>query len=261
MQLDLWLKRIWFLIGCLILLLVLVATGAWVVDLFKGHPDTGPLVGTAAQPQGKDSLVVQDLGFDFPIPVGTTGLMVVSVSIRDLTSAVPRSDLRIQSPEESNLSSYSKFAPPQRAMVNILFLRRDGSESYPLLEKRAFIKRADIPAETDSLRRFLLFDIAFDDTDRDGRLTPQDSSRYYISDLDGHRLVPLVDRAFELSSYEESSDHKSIYLLLRHKVENVKPIDWPERLHLYDVATRSMSPFPKDGQALERMRRTLLNNQ
>lgn len=254
MQLDVWLKRIWLLIGCLVLFIALAGAVIFVLQLFTGHNYGGPLVGANAHPQGPDSLVMQDLTFDFPQPLGRTGWLNIGVYVRDLSSPTPET--------ASHLSKYSEVYSRRQGMVNILFLKRDGSEAHPLLESRALIKTTDIPNESDSLQRFNLYDISFRDSDRNGRITPKDSSQLFISDLNGDRLAPLIDNSHVLVTYEKSRDRKLIYLLLKERVNlpEVKPENWPERLYVFDVGSRSMSSLPKDGQVLERMRRTLLNN-
>ena len=115
MQLDVWLKRIWLLIGCLVLFIALVGAVIFARQLFTGHDYGGPLVGANAHPQGPDSLVMQDLTFDFPQPLGRTGWLNIGVYVRDLSSPTPET--------ASHLSKYSEVYSRRQGMVNILFLK------------------------------------------------------------------------------------------------------------------------------------------
>ena len=58
MEIDIWLKRIWTLIGALVLIILLVIGVILIVKYFTSHGhDAGVLVGQAAKPKGPDSLV------------------------------------------------------------------------------------------------------------------------------------------------------------------------------------------------------------
>ncbi len=247
MGIDLWLKRIWLLIGILLLLGALGGGIAFIIGLVStGHPG-GPLVGPNTQPKGSDSLVTQDISLDAPRRVGGTDLLSIGVRVRDLTAQTPASALRMM--------KYSEY-PYYQNLVNIIFTELDGSASHPLLDRRAFIKTVDIPSELDSLQSYNLYDISFFDTDHDGRITGKDSSQLFISDMNGEHLFQVTKRGDALIWYQKSYDRKQIYLLVKEKPmrADILSDDWPERLYAFDVSTHEVSGFPKNNQTLEHIR-------
>jgi hypothetical protein len=249
MEVDIWLKRIWLLIGIILLLIALVGGVALLIDLVSTRHTGGPLVGLNSQPKGSDSLITQDISFDEPKRVGKTELLSIGVRVRDLISPEPTSALRIMKYSEIPYSDYQN-------LVNIIFTKRDGSGSYPLLDKKAFIKTVDIPSELDSLQSYNLYDISFFDTDHDGRITGKDSSQLFISDINGEHLFQVTRRGSSLIWYQKSSDRKQVYLLVKESSmqADMRPEDWPERLYAFDVSTREVSIFPQNKQTVEHIR-------
>ena len=241
MDIDIWLKRIWLLIGILILLSLLIIGMILFVNIIVSHGhNTGVLVGEAAKPKGPDSLVTQDLSFDNPQQIGKTNLLCIGVRIKELESSTPASSMRV--------SKYSLPSWGLYNLVNIVFTKSDGSESYLLLNRKGFIKSANIPTPIDSTQYYNLYDIAFFDTDHDGRINGNDSSQLYISDLDGKQISQITPSGSILRWYEKVNDNRRIFLLIQQNPMNEKilPSDWPERLYIYDTRSRILSRFPKD---------------
>ena len=252
MGIDIWLKRIWFTIG-IIALLILVGIGVGLLYEFltsRNH-HTGVLAGLDALPKGPDSLITQDLTFDQPQQIGNTDLLYIGVRVKELTSAIPVSEMRVMKYSERSYSIHN--------MVNIVFTKRDGIVSYLLLDRKAFIKAADIPTPLDSLQNFNLYDIAYYDTDHDGRINENDSSQLIISDISGQHLSPITQSGDKVSWHEKSTDCKQLYILIQHKPEsaNVSREDWPERLYVFDIKSRVLSRFPANEDIYNRVRKML----
>jgi len=203
MGIDIWLKRIWLTIG-IIALLFLIGIGVGLLyEFLTSHTHhTGVLAGSDALPKGPDSLITQDLTFDQPQRVGRTDLLYIGVRIKELTSAIPATDMRTM--------KYSSASYSFHNMVNVIFTKRDGIGSYLLLDRKAFIKAADIPTPLDSLQNFNLYDIAYYDTDHDGRINESDSSQLFISDISGQNISPITPCGDLVSWYEESTDRKQL---------------------------------------------------
>jgi hypothetical protein len=252
MGIDIWFKRIWLTIG-IIALLVLIGIGAGLLyEFITSHTHhTGVLAGPDSQPRGPDSLITQDLSYDQPRHVGKTDLLYIGVRVKDLTSAIPSSDMRVM--------KYSKAIYSSRNMVNIVFTKRDGIGSYLLLDRKAFIKATDIPTPLDSLQNFNLYDIAYYDTDHDGRINEKDSSQLFISDVAGQHLSPITQSGNIINWYEKSTDCKQLYILIQQKPKSadVSCEDWPEKLYVFDIKLRSLSRFPASEDIYDRVRKML----
>jgi hypothetical protein len=253
MKTDIWFKRIWLTLGILVLAGGIVGGVGLVINYFStGVHSGGPLVGPAATPQGADSLVRQNLTFDQPWPVGRTDLLSIAVRVRDLTAATPARTLRIM--------KYSEYSGAyMQSIVNVLFTKADGSVSYALLDRKAYIKSADIPSLNDTLQSFHLYDIAFLDTDHDGRITGEDSSELYMSDLAGHNLIQMTSHGDVVQWYQKSRDCRQVFINVKQQnaAGATSPADWPERLYVFDTKTHKLSPFPADAATIEGIREQL----
>ena len=256
MGIDVWLKRIWLIIGILVLLSIVMTGVVLLYQLFTSPPHrTGVLAGIGAQPKGPDSLITQDLSYDQPRPVGRTDFIFIGVRIKELSSAI-KAPPGLQA--SSDMSFYgSSFSIHHK--VNIIFTKRNGLGSYLLLDKKAFIQAADIPSPKDSLQNFNLYDIAFYDTNHDGRINESNSSQLFISDITGHNLFPITQSGEIVRWYQKSNDCKKLYILLQDKPKgsNVSSEDWPERLYIYDVESRTLSRFPTGEDINNRIRKIL----
>jgi len=252
MNIGLWLKRIWLLIGLLILLSLLVTGVIFLVTYISSSNNTsGVLVGDDATPKGPDSLITQDLTFDRPYPVAKTDLMYIGVRIKQLSAPAPAKTI---SAMKFSMSQYR----PQNT-VNVVITKRDGSEAYPLLDRKAFIRTVDIPSPNEPPREYAVFDIAFFDTDHDGRINENDSSQLYISDLTGEHLTQVTPFGQCVRWYEKSPDGKHVFVLLQQRPAsgNLPSIDWPERLCVIDTKTRTMSNFSTGTDTIEKIRKML----
>lgn len=168
MKIDKWLKRVWLTIGMLILFIfVIIGIVLLVGYLSRPGPSTGVLVGPSAQPKGPDSLISQDIVPNIPQRIGRTDLFYIGINIRQLSSPSPELAMR-------SMKYSGESRSPQANLVNMVITKRDGSGAYLLLNRKAFIKWVDIPSIYDSLQRFNLYDIAFYDTDKDGRINEKD---------------------------------------------------------------------------------------
>jgi|WetSurMetagenome_2_1015567.scaffolds.fasta_scaffold93876_2 hypothetical protein len=253
MTIDIWLKRIWLVIGLVVLVACLVGAINFLVHYCSSHDRvSGPLVGPNAQPKGADSLVGQNISFDPPQPVGTTDWLFIGVRVRDLTTPLSANELKF-----SNASEY-RF-PYERSLINVIFTTRDGSVSYSLLDRKGLIKSIDMSSTMDSLQQYNVYDIAFLDTDHDGRITAQDSSQLYMSDVLGHDLVQVTPAGEVVQWHRHSPDHKRLFIATKRRptVDDIPIADWPERLYIYDIRNRTLSRFPADDRTVERVQRQL----
>jgi hypothetical protein len=250
MEIDIWLKRIWTLIGALVLIILLVIGVILIVQYFTSHGhDAGVLVGQAAKPKGPDSLVTQDLSFDKPQQVGRTDLLCIGVKVKELESSIPASSMRIM--------KYSEYSYGLNNLVNVIFTKSDGSGSYLLLNRKGFIKTADIPTPKDSVQFYNLYDIAFFDSDNDGRINGSDTSQLYISDLDGKHLSQVTPSGDIVSWYDKTDNGKQIFILIKQNPSNsnIPSHDWPERLFVYDIHSRLLSHFPLNDNVFSDIRK------
>jgi hypothetical protein len=253
-----WSRRIWFINGIGILIMLVWAAGKSVVDEFKGSPDRpeGPIVGKKLDTAIAESLALQDISIAMPRPISNSSYLFVPVGARDLIE-----------PEPMRRVAYSSIGPKyinesntlggDRA-INILFVNRDGSDPHLLLKKKAFIPLADIPQPGDSLQDFCIYKIVTTDSNGDGRLTWSDRFGLYYSDLQGRNLTPIIGDTVRVFAYAKSYAHQTIFILVGIPTDNKGANeDWPENVYAYDLREHRLSKLLQDNRVLDEARQLL----
>lgn len=140
---------------------------------------------------------------------------------------------------------YSRSYTPY---VNVIFLEPGDGPGRLLLDRPALIKTVDFPrSKDDSLQSWITYEIAFDDTDRDGGLDEDDAASLYVSDLHGGALHRVLPEGWSVLEQEPLRDGRHIVVLA---VRPSAPDDrrWREagleRAFLYDVLTGNAVPYP-----------------
>lgn len=252
---DKWLRRIWLVNGVMLFILMVViavAAAAAVVQTERRErakavrlPEHGPL----ARTQPADGLadvtgprVLQEITLSLPRPIGKTDYLFVEIGVTDVGDSLRGRTLAME---------------PAKA-VNLLFAKDDGSDAHLLMDRKGYITGIDIPSPRDTTRAFCLYDIAFDDTDKDGRITVGDARRLHISDLDGRNLAPVLAADIECTGYKVDPRGQRIDLVVRPiATEGTGQPFAPQTLMVFDARTRTLREFALDAAVLERSRSLL----
>ncbi|HET7229534.1 MAG TPA: hypothetical protein VFJ16_05995 [Longimicrobium sp.] len=187
-RLQLWLRWVWLGVGVLVLVLLV-----WAV-VFMIHESAG-----GGGPAGADSArsgsvrSVEPLRYDPPERVGGSATRIVQIrrgsgyrySSRALSSAAA--------------SAVSGEGPA----VNVIFL--SGDSARLLLNRPAYIRDVSYPgardvAEGDSLR-WVVYEMAVDDADRNGVVDESDPLSLYVTDLEGRGLRRVLPPGYELRGW------------------------------------------------------------
>jgi len=238
---DRWFKRIWITNGVLIFVgLVILAVAFTVNSLPKKRfhsPDTGPKLAAVVE----DSLATQDISLALPRRIGNSDIVFVEIGVKDL-----------EQPREITIGM-----APSRS-INLLFCRRDGSQARLLLDRKAFVVGIDIPTERDTSRTYNLYEIVFEDTDEDGRLTHRDRPRLFGSKLDGSGLTQVLPDSLHCGRYRFQENGTGLVLVVREWRPGLqRSEDEPEQLLVYDLQTNELRPFMENASLIERARRIL----
>lgn len=142
-------------------------------------------------------------------------------------------------------SGYERRAGGEGALVNVMFLPPDGGPGHLLLDRPAHIQSMDFPRErprfshehVDSVP-WITYAIAFEDTDRSGRLDYQDAAELYISDLDGGNFRRVLPAGLRASSTQVLPDRQILVLALDGRGAEGKPEDQlPQRAFRFNPRT------------------------
>jgi hypothetical protein len=232
-----WAAGVWLMIGVLILVGAVI-TGISVLLSFMqsgGEPDAP----APAPREAQASTGGATLRYDAPIPIRGSAWRLMPV--RRTSDA----------PDPGNSTG-----TPSRALVNAIFLGPAG-EARLLLDRAGFIRSIDLPGQApDSARTWLAYEIAFRDTDHDGRLGPGDRAELYVSDSDGTRLRPVLPAGVLPRAHVVLDPGHVLVLGLTPPADTAVPERrWPQRAYLYDVARGTSRPLAAIDTLVERAAR------
>ena len=231
-DMDRWLKRLWLVNGVLLLLLTLLGTGALVVTWLSGAFG-GKNTVLAPAPAGGAAAKPRAVRYSPPRPIWGSKTRVVVVRYG-----------KGQQGAGMGFASY-EYREADGPVVNLLFLTGT-APGRVLLDKPAYVGDFDYPSsKDDSLQHWLTYQIAFEDTNGDGRLDSDDRVDLYVSDLDGSNLRRVLPFGMRLVDHHAVGDGRHLVVTALQV-----PKDWRgsddellQRAFLYDVPTGTTAPY------------------
>jgi hypothetical protein len=231
-DLDRWLKRVWMVNGVLLLLLMLLGTGALLVTWLSGAFG-GKNAVLAPAPTGGADAKPRAVRYSPPRPIWGSKTRVVVVRYG-----------KGQQRAGMGFGSY-EYHDEDGPVVNLLFLTGT-APGRVLLDKPAYVGDFDYPSsKDDSLQHWLTYQIAFEDTNGDGRLDSDDRVDLYVSDLDGSNLRRVLPFGMRLVDHHSAGDGRHLVVTALQV-----PKDWrgsddelPQRAFLYDVPTGTTTAY------------------
>jgi hypothetical protein len=235
---DIWLRRVWLLIGVGVIL-----NAAWNVGkevwymVWRTDDQTtsnGIRVGDAAKPQTADSLVRQQLHYGYAEKVAGTSWYYFELK----TLALPI-HLRRYVSNEATSASIDWYNTPS----NIVFTKLDGSQPRLLLDTIAAIVGHWIP--TDPYQgghpNYCLFEIVLEDTNGDSVLNSEDMKTTWISNLDGTGMTKIADSNEVVDALQEIGSR--VLVTKRIPFPGVELKFTPARIWEYFPVQRSLTPL------------------
>lgn len=139
--------------------------------------------------------------------------------------------------------------------INILFIKKNSEKVYPLLKRFGYITTLDIPhaynvanIPEDERRKWILYKIATDDTNGDGRINKKDDSAFYLSDLSGKNLRKITPDDIRLNYYWIDRDDDLIYFenIIKHGDKDQFGFLLKTRtMYIFDIAKNKFYKFDK----------------
>jgi hypothetical protein len=234
-DIDRWLKRLWLANGVLLLILLVLGGGALLFETLSGA--FGPKDAVLAPgANGTPAARPRAVRYSPPRPIWGTKNRVVII----------RYGKAQERGEFSFASSERAYRDDDGPAVNLLFLTGTAPGRI-LLDKPAYVAWFDFPtSKQDSLVKWATYRIAFEDTNHDGRLDADDDVNLYVSDLDGSDLRRVLPQGMRLLDHQALDDGRHLIVTALEL-----PKDWhgsddqlPQRAFLYDVPTRTATPYP-----------------
>ncbi|MBV6625931.1 MAG: hypothetical protein KI793_23865 [Rivularia sp. (in: Bacteria)] len=130
----------------------------------------------------------------------------------------------------SNLtsSSYSRSYKDRKNIYNLIFYSKKDASINTLLNKKAIIKSFDL-IEKKTIgkpnKRFWLYRIIEQDTNKDNKLNYQDATIGYLSDLSGRNLQQITPNNTQLNSWNVVQSTGAIFLEITKDTNDDKRFD------------------------------------
>lgn len=257
-------KIVWGVNGILILVVTAFATYMLIKEnfpsIFRGSVkkfDKGMIVGEKTDVASELNVDLQHLMYDSPKRIKNSSFYLAEIVVLD--KELPESVKKAFS-QANDISVYMIGAT-----VNIVFFNENRTEVHKLLDSYGFINRINYPGARGSYydgdetikRDFILYELAFRDTNDDGRINDKDSSAFFISGLDGRNLKQVTPFSIEFDDYFFSDDYNEIYfeLLEEHKDKDILGHYLKSReLYFYNVKTGKFGRFEKLDEILDEVK-------
>ncbi|MBT28661.1 MAG: hypothetical protein CMO01_03290 [Thalassobius sp.] len=216
------------------------------------YHEEGLIVGEELEHAKSDTLALQGISYDYPEPIYNSSNYYLPISAMTYKEA---KDVR------KAISSAGDFSMSVLQIFNVVFLDSNYQVIRNLLDKKAFISDINIPwggrEKVDRSIQNIAYEIAFEDSNNDGKLNNDDNMDLYISDLDGGNLLQ-VTKNIDVKSYEFINDHKD--LIIRYKERNDEREEHKKvKFAFYNIATSSFKPLLELNNHLEELEKQLIN--
>jgi hypothetical protein len=243
-------KIVWTYNGIAILLLVTAGLIAVIAEqipklIVPPEYERGLIVGKKIQVARDLNVDLQHLVYDSPQRVYKTDFYLSEVVVLD--KEIP------QHVKEEIAKANDISMQVIGATVNILFFKADRTVVRRLLPTNGFIDQVSVSRYMYGIDRekpapFIIYKIATDDTNNDGRINYDDNMSYYMSGLDGQNLTRITPDSLKLDEYWIADDYSEIYFE-QITEDRGSPLGYEDYfaktrvLHYYNVQTRTFGRF------------------
>jgi hypothetical protein len=262
-KLDKFLKYLWLINGILLPTLL-------IYYIFRDNFYTGPtyaepddiIVGEAIEDAKRKGLALQGINYNPPFTIYNSKNHLVEVSVHTYEEAKLLAQARA--------SAGDIAPPPYLNLINLIFLDENYQVIRRLLNKKGAISRYEIPYDkyassyidpsttaVDTTVNNIVYEIGFDDTNKDGALNTEDDHDLYISALDGSNLIKVIG-GVELRDYSFRKNHSEILITYKDR-SNEREEYKKDRYAIYDIPTGKLRLLEEIDKELAEIEKILIN--
>jgi hypothetical protein len=243
-NIDAWLKRLWLINGIALLGILLFGLGVVAVQFLSNRRGTRDVAVAALATAGGPAHAPDRIrAVRFDIPTSIRGTQTRIALIRNGADFAPPSYAPVGS------SDYSASQGQEGPIVNVVFLAGDRSAGRLLLDRPAFISNVSYPGQRyaeDSLAIWITYQIALDDTNKDGKLDAGDAVDLYVSDLEGRNFRRVLPQGWRNIEYSSRHDGRTLDLTALEPPKSGVEFDEKravQRAFVYDVPAGRLESF------------------
>lgn len=257
-KIDKPLKLIWLVNGIIILLVGAFALFSLAVEFWPySSYDTSNkdiMVGEKLKEAEEEGLALQGLRYDPPEPLYNSELLIMPVSVETYDEAYRTKVLAF-----SAAGNYRGMSQN----LNILFLNSDYGVVRTLLDRKANIQEYQMAApdsdleegEIDASAKYIYYQIAFDDSNKDGYLNMADDHDLYISSMEGTGLTKVTKGIDVQRAYFQKNNSE---LFITYFERNDKREEHKEqRFAIYHLKESRLELLTDLHESLDALRQTL----
>lgn len=240
-----------------IMLPILLGFGIYQVlkDIFpnKGKIERGIIIGKKLETAKKDSVALQGLKYYSPMTLHNSKNSYLPISL--LTYDEEKRINKMVSVANDIGEGLLKY-------VNVIFLDENYQVITSLLDKKASIFKI-VPQrknyqnksqEVDKTVKYIGYLIAFDDSNKDGKLNSADNHDLYISDLNGKGLKKVTDN-IDIIRFEFIKSNSQIFIKYTER-EKIREEHKKKKFTIYNLKSSTflnLSSFDKELNKLEKI--------
>lgn len=243
-----------------IMLPLLVGFGIYriIVDFFPDKSDfpDGIILGEEFEEAKKDSLALQGLKYYNPQDLynSKNKYLPISLMTYDEEKEIYKS-----------VSLANDIGDALLKYVNIIFLDENYQVITSLLDKKASIleiepQRNRYSYDDDKLDetvKYIVYQIAFEDSNNDGKLNSADNHDLYISNLEGKNLKKVTEN-INIVRFEFINSNSQIFIKYKSR-ENIRDEHKKESFAIYDIETSKYLDMSSINNELDNLEKIIIN--
>ncbi len=221
----------------------------------NNFPD-GIILGEELEAAKKDSLVLQGLKYYTPIDLYNSKNKYLPISL--LTYEEEKEIGKMASVANNIGDALLKY-------VNVIFLDENYQVINSLLDKKASILKIELQRKSYKLERneldktvkYIAYLIAFEDSNKDGKLNSTDNHDLYLSDLNGKNLKK-VTKNINLDRFEFTNSNSQIFIKYTDR-ENIREEYKKQKFAIYDIESSKLLNMASIDKELGDLEKIIIN--
>ncbi len=248
---DTWLKRIWFVNGIVFFLLVLTLVVA-LVNSVTSDRRRNARVDPVQTTDTRESEQVAPRAVRYSEPVDIRGTNARFINVHH-GSGYYHNDKEV---DEVPYSSGNYAFDSRGPKVNVIFVTPD-SKGHLLFDQPVVIESIDYPSKNENInlkQNWISYEVISADTNNDGKLTSDDRTDLYLTNLNGSGLKRLLDDKYDIIgnyAYNEGAQMLIYARQLNLNGKNAKTTELRQVAFLYDPATGQLKAYDALNQLTE----------
>lgn len=216
----------------------------------------GIIVGEVLQEAKKDSLALQGLKYNTPIELYNSKNTYLPISLMTYK-------------EEKQINKFRSLAndvgDALLKYVNVIFLDENYQVVTSLLDKKASILDIEVQRkdykyknnEVDKTVKFIVYLIAFKDSNNDGKLNSIDNHDLYISDLNGENLK-RISKEIDIKRFEFIKSNSQIFIKYTDRAI-VTEEHKKQKFAIYDIKSMKFLNMSSIDKELDKIEKLIIN--